>query len=83
MEIKNVRISMRESGRGAMEIDGVPLTNVRGFKLEAGIDKATRLTLELVAVNVEYEGPVDVTTVDRSVCSDQHRQTVPLVGKDG
>ena len=60
---RHVRIVMSAHGQGAVFIDGVEVTDVRRVEVTAGVDETSRVTLELLASSVEFEGVADVTTI--------------------
>lgn len=60
---KKVEIVISEIGRGTILVDGEPLQNVRSFTLKASAGQLTTLSLELVRVDVHFEGELDVTTI--------------------
>jgi len=50
---------MRGGSRGStLELDGQPIPGVRAFTIECGVGKATTVTLEMIALDVEFEGDV-------------------------
>lgn len=69
MKTKKVQISINEVGLGKILIDGEPLSNVRGFTLKASAGGMTSLTVELIGIDVLYEGEMDITSIqDKYVC---------------
>ncbi|MFZ2804048.1 MAG: hypothetical protein WA001_02385 [Patescibacteria group bacterium] len=59
MEGRNVKIVVDEIGKATIEIDGKRVKGVRAISLRSTVGRATILTLELVAYEVTYDGPID------------------------
>lgn len=73
MALHDVKLSLRPC-RGTVQVDGRELGGVRSLSLDAGVDKIPRLSLDLVAPEVEVDGEMTV------IVTDTVRQTLTALG---
>lgn len=73
MALHDVKLSLRP-GRGTVQVDGRELGGVRSLSLDAGVDEIPRLSLDLVAPEVEVDGEMTV------IVTDEVRQTLTALG---
>src|SRR5690606_24072840 len=73
MALHDVKLSLRPC-RGTVQVDGRELGGVRSLSLDAGVDEIPRLSLDLVAPEVEVDGEMTV------IVTDEVRQTLTALG---
>lgn len=73
MALHDVKLSLRPC-HGTVQVDGRELGGVRSLSLDAGVDEIPRLSLDLVAPEVEVDGEMTV------IVTDEVRETLTALG---
>lgn len=63
-DTRHLTLKVNELGFGEVLLDGMPVHNCRATTIESVAGDVTRVTLEIINVEVEFSGPAFVTSVD-------------------
>lgn len=66
MSTSKVKITLTGPGCGSVEVDGQRLPSVVALHVRASVGNINRVTLSLLASEVEIQGEMDVTTLAHS-----------------
>jgi len=62
--MQHVKIAINPLGFGQIEIDGVPLKNVRGVEIQTEANRLTKVTVTHILSHIEMEGEAEVRHID-------------------